>query len=50
MTDIENTSCVRSVTKVTPIARIEREYWGADIILRRVNNEVYICTCLLRSD
>ena len=50
ITDIENTSRVRSVMKVTPVAIIEREYWGEASILRIVNGGVYICTCSVRSD
>ena len=45
MTEIENISCVRSVIKVNPVIIIERESWGAAIILIRVNDGVYICTC-----
>ena len=48
--EIKNTSCVRSVMKVTPVSRIEIEHCGAASILRRVNNGVYICTCSVRSD
>ena len=45
ISDIENTSCVRSVMKETPVARIEIEDWGAASILRIVTDGVYICTC-----
>ena len=34
--------------KTTPVSGIEREYWGAASILRRVNYGVYICTCSVR--
>ena len=50
MTEIENISCVRSVLKLTPVIRIERESWGAASIIRRVNYGVYICTCSFRYD
>ena len=46
--EIENTSYVISVMKVTPVSGIEREPWGAATILRRVNDGVYICTCSFR--
>ena len=48
MSEIENTSCVRNVTRFTPVSGIERETWGAASILRRVNDGVYICTCSVR--
>ena len=50
ITEIENTSCVRSVMKVNPVIRIERDSWVASSIRRRVNDGVYICTCSVRSD
>ena len=50
MSEIENTSCVRSVIKVTPVYEIEREPWGAASILRGVNDRVYICKCSVISD
>ena len=50
MSEIENTSCVRCVMKVTPLSGIEMQPWGADSILRIVNDGVYICTCSVRSD
>ena len=49
VTQIENISCVRIVMKVTPVIIIEREYWGASSILRRVNDGVHICTYSVRS-
>ena len=48
--DIENTSCVKNVMRVTPFSRIEREPRGATIILRGINYRVYIFTCSVRSD
>ena len=33
ISEIENTSCVRNVMKVTPVSGIEREPWGASCIL-----------------
>ena len=36
--------------KVTPVSGIEREPWGAACIMRRVNDEVFICTCNVKSD
>ena len=45
MAEIENTSCVWSVMKENPVARIEIEDWGAASILRIVTDGVYICTC-----
>ena len=50
MSEIENTSCVRNVMRVTPVSGIEIEPWGAASILRRVNYGVYICTCSVISD
>ena len=41
---------MRSVMKVTPVIKMERESWGAANIIRRVNNGVCICTCSVRSD
>ena len=43
--EIENTSCVRNVMKVTPVSGIYQVAWGAASILRRVNDGVFICTC-----
>ena len=40
MAEIENTSCVRSFMKETPVARTEIEDWGAASILRRVADGV----------
>ena len=45
ISEIENTSCVINVMNVTPVSGIERVAWGAAIILRRVNDGVFICTC-----
>ena len=50
MSEIEKTSCVRNIKRVTPVSGIEREIWGEVIILRRVNDGVYICTCPFRYD
>ena len=50
MSEIEDTSCVRNVMRLTPVSGIEREPWGASSILRRVNDGFYICTCWVRSD
>ena len=44
ISEIENTSCVRNVMKVTPVSGIERVAWGAASIMRTVNDGVYICT------
>ena len=44
MSDIENTSCVRNIMRVTPVTGIKIEPWGASIIIIRVNDGVYICT------
>ena len=44
MSEIEKTSCVRNVTKVTPVSGIEREPWGAASALKVFNNGFYICT------
>ena len=45
MSEIENTSCVKNVMRVSSVYGIEIEPWGVAIILRRVNYGVYICTC-----
>ena len=50
ISEIENTSCVRNVMKVTPVSGIEREPWGAACILRTVNYGVLICACNVKSD
>ena len=50
MSEIENTSCVRNFIKVTPVFGIEIEPCVAASIIRRVNYEVYICTCSVRYD
>ena len=50
MNEIENTSCVRSIKKVTPVIRIEIEYLGAASVIRRFNDGVCICTYSVRSD
>ena len=33
MNEIQNDSCVRNVMTVTPVLKIEREKWGANIII-----------------
>ena len=48
--EIENTSCVKNVMRVTPVFGIYREPWGAACILRKVNDGVYICICNVKSD
>ena len=48
--EIENTSCVRNVMRVSPVYGIEREPWGAARIMRKVNDGVYICTCNVKYD
>ena len=50
MIEIENTICDGSVKNVNPEFQIEKELWGAAIILRKVNNRVYICSCSARYD
>ena len=41
---------MRNIMRVTPVSRIEREPWGAAIILGIVNDGVYVCTCSVRYD
>ena len=48
MSEIENTSSVRNFMRVTLVSGIEIERWGTASIIRRVNDGVYICTCLVR--
>ena len=48
--EIENTSCVRNVMRVTPVSGIEIEPWGVSCILIIVNDGVYICICNVKSD
>ena len=48
--NIEYYLCVRTVMNVTPVLKIERELWGANRILRKVNDGVYICSCSVRSE
>ena len=50
MSEIENTSCVRSIMNVTQVIRIEGEPWGEASTPRIFNGEVYKCTCSVRSD
>ena len=50
MSEIQNTSCVRNVMRVTTVSGIEIEPWEVASILRRVNDGVYICTSSVRSD
>ena len=50
MSEIENTSWVRNVMRVTQVSGIEIEPWGSARILRRVNYGVYICTCSVKSN
>ena len=50
VSEIENTSCVRYVMRVTPVSGKEREPWGAACILRIVNYGVFICTCNVKYD
>ena len=38
--EIENYLCVRNVMIVTPVLNIERETWGACVILRKVNDRL----------
>ena len=49
ISEIENSSCVRNVMNVTPVSGIDRVPWGAAIILRTVNEGVYICPCNVKS-
>ena len=46
----ENTSCVRNFMEVTTVSGIERVTWGADSILRIVNDGVFICTWNVKYD
>ena len=50
ISEIENTSCMRNVMKVTPVSGIQREPWGSACILRIINDGVFICTCNFKSD
>ena len=50
ISEIENTSCVRNVIKVTPVYGIEREPWGESCIMVIVNDGVFICICNVKSD
>ena len=50
ISEIEHTLCVRNFMEVNPVSGIEREPWGADCILRRVYDGVFICTCNVQSD
>ena len=50
MSEIENTSCVRNVMRLTPVLGIEREPWGLACIIRKVNYGVYICKCYVKYD
>ena len=50
MSEIENTSCVRSFMNMTLVYRIERETWVAASILRRFSDGVCICKCSVRYD
>ena len=40
ISEIENSSCVRNVTNMTPVSEIDRVPWGAASILRTVNDGV----------
>ena len=50
ISEIENTSCVINVMKVTPVSGIEREPWGIACIRKIVNDGVFICTGNVKSD
>ena len=50
ITEIENTSRVRSVASFTPVIIFKRYDWNAYSILSRYKYGVYICTCLVRSN
>ena len=50
ISEIENTSCVRNVMKMTPVSVIETEPWGVAFIIIIVNDGVFICTCNIKSD
>ena len=45
MSVIENFLFVKTVINVNPLLKIEREMWGANSILRKVNDGVYIFSC-----
>ena len=45
ISEIENCACVTNVMNITPISGIEEVAWGAAIIMRTVNDGVYICVC-----
>ena len=50
ISEIENTSCVRNVMKVTQVYLIQIETWVAACIMIIVNDVMFICTCNVRSD
>ena len=45
MNELDNASYVINVSTMTSLLKIEIEKWGANSNLRKVNDEVYICTC-----
>ena len=49
ISEIENTSFVRNAMELTTVYGIEIVPWGSAIILRRVNDGVFICTCNIQS-
>ena len=43
--EIENCACETKVMNITPVLGTEEVAWGTAIILRTVNDGVYICVC-----
>ena len=50
MSEIYNSLRVRTVMNMTQLLYIEREPWGACIILRIFIDGVYICSCSVSSE
>ena len=45
MNETDNASCVSNVMTVTPVLKIEREKWGANSIIIKVDDGLYIYKC-----
>ena len=48
MNDIENASCVSSVMNILPVQEIEINKWGANIIILKIDDGLYIFTCTVK--
>ena len=47
MNEIKNASCVHIFITITPVSKVKRKDWGANIIVKQIDDLFYIYTCKL---